>query len=59
MKKAQFSVSVGVYLQRNMLKDGMYRLYGNEKQERLPTETLINLTSVFKTQPFATKGSMA
>ncbi|KAK7859302.1 hypothetical protein CFP56_006800 [Quercus suber] len=59
MKKAQFSVSVGVYLQRNVLKDGMYRLYGNEKQERLLTGTLINLTSMFKTQPFATKGSMA
>ena len=59
MKKAQFSVSVGVYLQRNMLKDGMYRLYGNEKQERLSTGTLVNLTSMFKTQPFATKGSKA
>ena len=37
MKKAQFSVSVGVYLQRNILKNGMYQLYGNEKQKRLST----------------------
>lgn len=59
MKKVQFRISVGVYLQRNLLKDGMYQLYGNEKQERLSTGTLINLTNMFKTQPFATKGSMA
>ena len=59
VKKVQFSVAVGVYLQRNMLKNGMYQLYGNEKQKRLSTGTLINLTSMFKTQPFATKGSKA